>query len=143
MATMMLLTSRLVRYVVLCPLTLVRSPQLMDELRFQCFEVEKMQRARHGLLESKTFVLAKAASARHSVENLARRSRLLQRIIRSMNEKVRSVMSLQPFSSTTTALHHNYRNKRSNELTRDNTYQVTLFVYQTTLDPSCFKCTIR
>lgn len=60
----------------------------MAELRFQCFEVEKMDRARQGLMTSNTLLLAQAASARHRVEELARRSHLLQRIIRNMYLKV-------------------------------------------------------
>ncbi|CAB1119923.1 unnamed protein product [Ectocarpus sp. CCAP 1310/34] len=61
---------------------------MMSELRFQCFEVEKMYRARQGLMESNTLLLAKSASARHRVEELARRSHLLQRIIRYMHQKL-------------------------------------------------------
>lgn len=61
---------------------------MMSELRFQCFEVEKMHRARQGLMRSNTHLLAQSASARHRVEELARRSHLLQRIIRYMHQKV-------------------------------------------------------
>lgn len=62
--------------------------KMMSELRFQCVEVEKMQRARQGLMESNTLLLAQAASSRHWVEELARRSHLLQRIIFYMHQKV-------------------------------------------------------
>lgn len=68
---------------------------MMSELRFQCFEVEKMHRARNGLIKSNTHLLAKAASARHRVEELARRSHLLQRIIRYMHQKVRIQRALR------------------------------------------------
>lgn len=67
---------------------------MMSELRFQCFEVEKMQRTRQGLLKTNTLLLAQAASARHGVETLARRSHLLQRIIRYMHQKV--TVALEP-----------------------------------------------
>ncbi|CAN0453222.1 unnamed protein product [Laminaria digitata] len=62
---------------------------MMSELRFQCFEVEKMQHVRQGLVKSNTLLLAQAASARHRVEGLARRSQLLQRITRYMYHKAR------------------------------------------------------
>lgn len=62
--------------------------KMMSELRFQCFEVEKMHRARNGLIKSNTHLLAQAASVRHRVEELARRSHLLQRIVRYMHQKV-------------------------------------------------------
>lgn len=62
--------------------------KMMSELRFQCYEVEKMQSAHRGLIESNTLLLAQAASARHSVGEMARRSHLLQRIIRYMHQKV-------------------------------------------------------
>lgn len=62
--------------------------KMMSELRFQCYEVEKMQTAHRGLIESNTLLLAQAASARHGVEVSARRSHLLQRIIRYMHQKV-------------------------------------------------------
>lgn len=65
-----------------------KSPQMMEELRFQCLEVEKMERSHEGLLESSAFLLAKSASARHRVEELARRSRLLQRMMHHLQQKV-------------------------------------------------------
>lgn len=61
----------------------------MSELRFQCVEVEKMQRAREGLLETNSILLGKMASARHGVHEMARRSHLLQRIIYYMKAKAR------------------------------------------------------
>ncbi|CAM9614464.1 unnamed protein product, partial [Ectocarpus sp. 12 AP-2014] len=67
---------------------IAQNKKIMSELRFQCFEVEKMYRARQGLMESNTLLLAKSASARHRVEELARRSHLLQRIIRYMHQKL-------------------------------------------------------
>ncbi|CAM9625963.1 unnamed protein product, partial [Ectocarpus sp. 6 AP-2014] len=67
---------------------IAQNKKMMSELRFQCFEVEKMYRARQGLMESNTLLLAKSASARHRVEELARRSHLLQRIIRYMHQKL-------------------------------------------------------
>ncbi|CAM9881862.1 unnamed protein product, partial [Ectocarpus fasciculatus] len=67
---------------------IAQNKKMMSELRFQCFEVEKMHRARQGLMESNTLLLAKSASARHRVEELARRSHLLQRIIRYMHQKL-------------------------------------------------------
>ncbi|CAM9962775.1 unnamed protein product, partial [Ectocarpus sp. 8 AP-2014] len=67
---------------------IAQNKKMMSELRFQCFEVEKMYRARQGLMESNSLLLAKSASARHCVEELARRSHLLQRIIRYMHQKL-------------------------------------------------------
>lgn len=52
-----------------------------------------MQNVRQGLLKSNTVLLAQAASARHRVEELARRSQLLQRITRYMYHKVRHTPS--------------------------------------------------
>ncbi|CAM9499246.1 unnamed protein product [Scytosiphon promiscuus] len=72
---------------------IAQNKKMMSELRFQCFEVEKMHRARQGLMKSNTLLLAQAASARYRVEDLARRSHLLQRIIRYMNQKVRGAPS--------------------------------------------------
>eukprot|EP00903_Cladosiphon_okamuranus_P020041 g18408.t1 len=75
------------------PMTKMRMAQnkkMMSELRFQCCEVEKMHRAGQGLMKSNTHLLAQAASARHRVEELARRSHLLQRIIRYMHQKLQS-----------------------------------------------------
>ncbi|CAM9197469.1 unnamed protein product [Hapterophycus canaliculatus] len=69
---------------------IAQNKKMMSELRFQCFEVEKMHRARQGLIKSNTLLLAQAASARYRVEDLARRSHLLQRIIRYMNQKLQS-----------------------------------------------------
>lgn len=66
----------------------------MAELRFQCFEVDNMQRTRQGLLEENTLLLGRAASARHAVQETARRSHLLQRIIRYMHKKVKKIMKL-------------------------------------------------
>eukprot|EP00752_Nemacystus_decipiens_P013317 g11795.t2 len=69
---------------------IAQNKKMMSELRFQCFEVEKMHRARNGLIKSNTHLLAQAASARHRVEELARRSHLLQRIIRYMHQKLQT-----------------------------------------------------
>lgn len=50
-----------------------------------------MHHVRQGLVKSNTLLLAQAASARHRVEELARRSQLLQRITRYMYHKARRI----------------------------------------------------
>ncbi|CAM9111688.1 unnamed protein product [Choristocarpus tenellus] len=61
---------------------------MMSELRFQCAEVESLTHTGTQLLEANTILLAKTGSARHAVQELAKRSHLLQRIILCLYGKV-------------------------------------------------------